>query len=78
MDLEAIKQNIVVNVYHIDADEDVPLHKHPKHDELLYCIKGAGFGVLEDREVDLSVGEVFIVPAGTKHSIRTDEDIFIT
>lgn len=78
MDLEAIKRDIVVNVYHIDADQNVPLHKHPKHDELFYCIKGTGFGVLENGELDLTVGKVFIVPAGTKHSLRTDEDLFVS
>ncbi len=78
MDLEAIKGDIVVNVYHIDAGQNVPLHKHPKHDELFYCIKGTGFGVLEDGELDLMVGKVFIVPAGRKHSLRTDGDLFVS
>lgn len=78
MDLEAIKKGIVTNLYHISAEEKVPLHKHPKHDELFYCIKGAGFGVLEDREVDLTVGKAFIIPAGIMHALRTDGDLYVT
>ncbi|RPJ07906.1 MAG: cupin domain-containing protein [Deltaproteobacteria bacterium] len=78
MDTEAVKKAIVVNVYHILASEEIPLHKHPKSDEIFYCIKGAGYGVLEDGEVALAVGQVFVVRAGTKHSLRTDGGLFVT
>jgi mannose-6-phosphate isomerase-like protein (cupin superfamily) len=78
MDIECIKKAIVVNVYHILESEKVPLHQHPKNDEVFYCIKGTGFGVLEDREVELAVGQAFIVPAGTKHSLRTEGDLYVT
>ena len=47
-------------------------------DEIFYCIEGSGFGVLEDSEVSLSVGEAFIVPAGVLHSLRTDGDLFVS
>ena len=60
-----MKESIVTNVYHIDAEKKVPLHKHPRHDEIFYCIKGHGFGVLEDGEKELAVGKAFIVAAGT-------------
>jgi oxalate decarboxylase/phosphoglucose isomerase-like protein (cupin superfamily) len=54
MDIEAIKQAIVVNVYHISASEKIPLHKHPKNDEVFYCLKGSGHGILEDGEEELT------------------------
>ena len=78
MDLESIKDNIVVNVYHIDSNKKVPLHKHPKHDEVFYCIKGNGYGVLEDGKLELTVGKVFIVPAGTLHSMESDSNIYVS
>ena len=78
MDIESIKRAIVVNVYHIPESEKVPLHKHPQNDEVFYCIKGTGYGVMEDREVELTAGQAFIVPAGTKHSLRTDGDLYVT
>lgn len=78
MDLQLIKDKIVVNVYHIDSNKKVPLHKHPKHDEIFYCIKGKGFGVLEDSKVELIVGKAFIVPAGTLHSMESDSSIYVT
>lgn len=78
MDLENIKASVVTNVYHINAEKNVPLHKHPKSDEIFYCIKGEGFGVLEDGEVQLTVGKAFIVPAGVMHALRTDSNLYVT
>jgi quercetin dioxygenase-like cupin family protein len=77
MDLEAIKEAIVKNVYHIDSSKKVQLHKHNKMDEIFYCIAGSGFGVLENSEVELTVGKTFIVPSGILHSLRTDNDLFV-
>ena len=77
MDLNSIKEAIVKNVYHIPSDKKVPLHKHDDKDEIFYCIKGSGFGVLEDREVELSVGQSFIARAGTMHSVRSDTEIYV-
>ena len=78
MDLNFIKESIVKNVYHIPSDKNVPLHKHAEQDEIFYCIKGSGFGVLEDKEVELNVGRSFIVPAGTLHSLRSDGDLYVS
>ena len=79
MDLDAIKESIVKNVYHITAGKkEVPMHGHPKHDEIFYCIKGSGFGVLEDKEVKLNVGDAFIVHAGEKHSLKSNGDLYVS
>ena len=77
MDLDAVKEAIATKVYHITPDKNVPLHKHDDKDEVFYCIKGSGFGVLEEKEIELTVGEAFIVRAGTKHSLRTEGDLFV-
>lgn len=77
MYIEEIKNAIVKNVYHIDSSKKVPLHKHNKSDEVFYCIAGSGFGVLENTEVELTVGKAFIVPAGIMHSLRTDSELFV-
>lgn len=46
--------------------------------KIFYCIKGSGFGVLEDGEIELSVGQAFIAPARTLHSLRSDGDLYVT
>jgi len=63
MDLNSIKESIVTKVYHLTSDTKVPLHKHAEQDEIFYCLKGSGFGVLEGGEVELSVGKAFIATA---------------
>lgn len=78
MDLENIKSSIVINVYHVPADKDVALHNHLKYDEVFYCIKGEGYGILDDGEIELSVGKTFIVPAGMLHTLRSDSDLYVT
>jgi quercetin dioxygenase-like cupin family protein len=77
METEQVKSSIVANVYHISSDENVPLHKHASQDEIFYCIKGSGFGLLEGSEQELSVGKAFIVRAGVKHSLRSDSDLYV-
>ena len=78
MDLDQVKKSIITNVYHIPGGKKVALHKHDKHDEIFYCIKGHGFGVLENSEIELSTGKEFIVPAGIMHALRSDGDLYVT
>ncbi|MCX6169173.1 MAG: cupin domain-containing protein [Ignavibacteriales bacterium] len=77
LNTEEYKSKIVTNVYHITSESNVALHKHPKHDEIFYCVKGTGFGVLEDKEVELIVGRDFLVHAGMMHSLKTSSDLFV-
>lgn len=77
MNIDEIKARIATNVYHIKSDRVVALHKHPNHDELFYCIKGEGFGVMENEEIEMTVGKVFNVPAGTMHALRTDSNFWV-
>jgi len=78
MDLNSVKESIETKVYHLTSETKVPLHKHDEKDEIFYCIKGSGFGVLEDGEVELSAGKAFIVPAGTMHSLRSEENLYVS
>ncbi len=78
MNVEKFKKAVINKVYHITSKGKVPLHQHPKHDEVFYCVKGSGSGVLENGEVALTPGKTFIVPAGTLHSLRTESDLYVT
>ncbi len=77
MDLDAFKESIIENVYHITAETKVPLHKHDGADEIFYCIRGSGYQVLEEGEKELNVGGIFFVPARTMHSLRSDTDLYV-
>ena len=73
MELKNVKDAIEVKVYHITPEMKVPPHDHKDEDEIFYCIKGSGFGVLSDSQVELTVGKAFIVPAGKMHSLKTED-----
>jgi AraC family transcriptional regulator, transcriptional activator of pobA len=75
--MNAVKESIVTKVYHLTPEMKVPLHEHADQDEVFYCMKGSGFGVLEDGETELTVGQAFIVRAGIKHSLRTEGDLYV-
>ena len=77
MDKEFIKSKIKTNVYHITSESNVALHKHQKYDEVFYCIKGEGFGVLETEEKKLNVGDAFIVKENSMHSLRSDSEMWV-
>jgi quercetin dioxygenase-like cupin family protein len=72
MDIDKIKAVIVTNVYHITADKKIALHNHVHHDELFYCLKGEGIGILENEETELTAGDVFVIPGGAMHALRTN------
>jgi len=72
------EKNIETKAYHLTSETNVPLHKHDDKDEIFYCIKGSGFGLLEDGQEELTVGKAFIVRAGTMHSLKPDGDLFVT
>ena len=78
MDLKAMKESIETNVYHIKTGAVVPLHKHLAHDEVFYCIEGSGYGLTENSEVALNVGDAFIAQAGTAHGLRSEDNLHVT
>lgn len=78
MDKELLKSKIKTNVYHITSESNVALHKHMKYDEIFYCIKGEGFGVLENEEKGMVVGTAFIVKEGVMHALRSESEMWVT
>lgn len=77
MEIDLLKESITTNVYRIYSGKSVSLHKHPNSDEIFYCVSGEGFGVLENEEVELTVGKAFIVPAGVMHALRSDSQMYV-
>jgi mannose-6-phosphate isomerase-like protein (cupin superfamily) len=78
MDKDFINSKIKTNVYQITSDRKVALHKHQNFDEVFYCIKGSGFGVLENEEIELSVGNVFVVKENTLHALRSESEMWVS
>jgi mannose-6-phosphate isomerase-like protein (cupin superfamily) len=49
-------------------------HSHENEDELFYVLKGHLRIELEDRTVELTEGEMFVVPKGVKHNPVADDE----
>ena len=47
-------------------DREIP-HVHITHDATVMMLKGQGFLMLEQRRIDLTVGDVVYIPRGTAH-----------
>lgn len=52
-------------------------HKHEDEDELFYVVKGRMTLQFEDRNVDLSAGDLYIVPKGVLHNPVADEECWV-
>jgi len=78
MDTNSIEKAIETHVYHIHPDSKVLPHEHATQDEIFYCIKGSGVGILDGKEVEMQVGDVFVAPAGGLHTLRTDDEMYVT
>lgn len=49
-------------------------HSHPDTDDFFLVVKGNVVIQLRDRDVELSEGELFVVPKGVEHCPRADEE----
>jgi quercetin dioxygenase-like cupin family protein len=78
MDKEILKSKIKTNIYKITSESNVALHNHQKYDEIFYCIKGVGFGVLENGENEMKAGDVFVVKENTMHALRSESEMWVT
>ena len=52
-------------------------HSHPDTDDFFLVLKGRLTIQLRDRDVELSAGELFVVPRGVEHCPRADEEAHV-
>jgi len=52
-------------------------HSHEKEDELFIVVKGKFTMDFRDRSVEVAEGEMIVVPKGTEHRPRADEEVHI-
>ena len=52
-------------------------HSHPDTDDFFLVVKGRLTIQLRDRDVELSEGELYVVPAGVEHCPRADPEAHV-
>ena len=58
----------------VKAREEFVWHKHDDTDDFFLVLRGRLTIQLRDRDVELSAGELFVVPRGVEHCPRADEE----
>jgi mannose-6-phosphate isomerase-like protein (cupin superfamily) len=71
--LETGKHTQVV-IMSIEPGSEIGEEVHEENDQVLYLVAGKGKVVLDDVESDYGVGDMVVVPAGTKHNFITTGD----
>lgn len=77
VDFRSMKDGCEIKTYMVPTTFKVPLHEHATQDEVFYCIQGNGIGIVDDKRIEFSPGDVFVAPAGSIHAVESDETLFL-
>jgi quercetin dioxygenase-like cupin family protein len=58
----------------LPAGTQVPYHYHNKRESVITIISGNGIEIMDGKEIPISQGDVFFIPAGVKHTTINNSD----
>jgi mannose-6-phosphate isomerase-like protein (cupin superfamily) len=61
----------------VKVQDEFVWHSHADTDDLLLVLKGELTIQLRDRDVELSEGQLYVVPRGVEHCPRADEEAWV-
>ena len=68
-------KDLVTRMNCYEPGQITPLHIHPDHDEVVFCVEGRGAVTFEEREdVPMVPGSLVSLPAGLAHRIEAAPD----
>ena len=68
-------KDLVTRMNCYEPGQITPLHMHPDHDEVVFCVEGRGAVTFEAREdVPLLPGTIVSLPAGLAHRLEAAPD----
>ena len=68
-------KDLVTRMNCYEPGQITPLHMHPSHDEVVFCVEGRGAVTFEERDdVPLVPGAVVSLPAGLAHRLEAAPD----
>jgi quercetin dioxygenase-like cupin family protein len=68
-------KDLVTRMNCYEPGQITPLHMHPTHDEVVFCVEGRGAVTFEERDdVPMSPGTLVSLPAGLAHRIEAAPD----
>ncbi len=63
-------KNLCAGVSFFPAGKHGPGHIHLKEEEVIYCLKGTGEAIIDDKHFEIKPGTVVYFPPGSLHSIN--------
>src|SRR5690349_1058463 len=64
-------KDLITRMNCYEPGQITPLHAHPDHDEVVFCVEGRGAVTFEERDdVPLGPGTIVSLPAGLAHRIE--------
>ena len=68
-------KDVITRMNCYEPGQITPLHLHPNHDEVVFCVEGRGAVTFEERDdVPLLPGIIVSLPAGLAHRIEAAPD----
>ena len=68
-------KDLITRMNCYEPGQITPLHIHPDHDEVVFCVEGRGAVTFEERDdVPLQPGCIVSLPAGLAHRIEAAPD----
>ena len=68
-------KDVITRMNCYEPGQITPLHLHPNHDEVVFCVEGRGAVTFEERDdVPLVAGTIVNLPAGLAHRIEAAQD----
>ncbi len=71
MDIEETGMTVKVT---LNPGHHMNYHSHERRDEVWTVISGSGTAILDDKKIEVKVGDVLTMPAGCKHTIFAGDD----
>src|SRR5687768_18610437 len=68
-------KDLITRMNCYEPGQITPLHMHPDHDEVVFCVEGRGAVTFEERDdVPLLPGTIVNLPAGLAHRLEAAPD----
>ena len=64
--------HLLVGLNSFEVGQEHHLHTHSGMDKVYLVVSGSGQFLLEDREIQLAVGEMLVAPADVPHGVRNE------
>lgn len=65
-------ERLLVGLNAFEPGQEHRLHSHEGMDKVYHVVSGSGRFLLEDRELEMSAGDMLVAPEGVPHGIRND------